>query len=230
MGASGIVNINTNGGTLNVYGNDAGGLAGSSIPLSANDTAGSGTLNLYGWQNASAGGNDYSSTVLTLAAGTINLLLDNGSQSLSNVTMTGGTITGTANMGDVVMSGFSQMTAANIVANSLTMSGTAVFSGAINISNDLNLTGTAVFMPSASSQANVGGNVNANTGAPQYVVSFDGTNSSMLSGGGSVDVSNLQVNLLLSAGAYSSGSHVLVVATGSPVSYTHLTLPTIYSV
>ncbi len=213
-----MLNINTNGGTLNVYGNSNSlqSVAGSSTPLTINDSAGTGIVNLYGGQSSSAGGNDYSGTSVTVAAGTLNLLLDSGNQSISDINATGGSITGTAYTGDVTMSGASQMTATNIVMNSLTLSGSSAVFGSVQISNDLNLTKAASFSPSASSVAFVGGNLIASSGSPAMVVSFDGTNVSEIAAG-SASVSNLQVDLLFAAGTYSPGTQTLTIVTGALV-------------
>ncbi|MDP4724736.1 MAG: autotransporter outer membrane beta-barrel domain-containing protein [Alphaproteobacteria bacterium] len=198
--AGNTVNIDTNGGTLNIYGN----ASGTGVTLNVNDTIGTGTLNLYGNQSGSVGGNDYDSTNVNIASGTLNLYLDTGDQSLGSMTMTGGTVTGSANLGgDVTMSGTSKMVATNIQMSNLNMSGTSKVSGTIQTNGDLNLSDNAVFAPQIRTTI-IGGNMTANTGAPHYVVSFDGTNVSQISTG-TANIPNLQVDLLLAAGTYSSG-------------------------
>ncbi len=224
------LNINTNGGILNMYGNNVNGTTGTAITLNVNDTATStGSINLYGSHSVSAGGADYSNTNVNVTSGRLNLYLDADSQSLQNITMTGGTVTGSAYIGvDVTMSGASKMNAVNstmnavnITMNNLTMSGTASVSGRIQTCADLNLSDNAVFAPSTGTTV-VGGNLNANSETPSYVVSYDGTNISNVNVTGTADVSALQIELLLSAGTYSTGSQNFIIMTSAG-----LTVPTV---
>ena len=213
-----VLNINANGSTLNVYGNNGNTVA---TILNVSDTIGNGTFNLYGSQSYSdenAGGNDYASTNVTMSSGTLNLYLDTGNQSLGDITMMGGTITGSANTGDVTMSGTSQIAATNIQMGNLTMSGTSMASGLIQMSGDLSLSDTVVIAPPTGSTS-IGGNLNI-LGTPHYVVNFNGINTSLIELSGSVDASNLQIDLLLSAGMYSGTYNMIIMTTGGLTSPT----------
>ncbi len=124
------LNIDTNGGTLNIYGNGGNTWDGS---LNVNDITGNGTLNLYGQQTGGTGGNDYASTNVTVVSGNLNLQLYNtidnpyASQSIGNITMTGGYLTGKYFAGDVTTSGRSFFSVVGSV-NSITMFDASIIS------------------------------------------------------------------------------------------------------
>jgi hypothetical protein len=209
--SSDTLSLDPHGGTLNLYGNN---YNQASVTLNINDPLGTGTVELYGDPSGVSGGDDYSGATVTVAAGTLMLNLDVGSQSLSNLTVTGGVVGGAAYTGDVVMSGQAQMNAQGMNMNSLTLSGTATCSGSFSTFNDLDLTDSAVVSPLSNLSA-VGGNLGANSGTPEYVVGYDGSNSSNLAVGGSADLSHLQVNLLLASGSYAPGTFDLTVLTAT---------------
>ena|GEM_PF-4923353 len=182
------LNINTNGGTLNIYGNDSNRTTGSGITLNINDTTGTGTVNLYGWQTQTAGGNDYAGTNLAVASGNVNLQLDTGDQSFSDILMTGGVLTGMCYGGNVTLSGNSFFSGTGIVS-SVTMSGISVIS------------------PPPTSQGtysiNSANDIIATSDTPHYYVNLNSTSQySQIQADGNASIPNLCVNLLLAAGTY----------------------------